>query len=592
MHGERVMSSQKICILLVSLSLVTSTSLAQPSITKIPSFFSGFGSAVLIGARNSIYTIAIAETSGYSPIPENWYSRGIVYVVRRDSTGNLSRSIGIDTIFSTFFGFGGNSDDCVPDAANTPDGNLVVVLNHRQIGYTDVAPNYIPSGAKLRCKNISPNGVVSEIFSQSNANNGSVLVDANGGIHIVYESLVSLESRAPGTFRRARSTVIHRILDSTRDSSASIEADTIGVGFCPQMALDNHSTVYIAWISCDSSWSTSATITLARIGSGVVRKIPIHTVSIAISPYSSVWTLPEIHIAVDDYQNAWVSWSEQQQDTIVFAAYINSNNQVRIDSVHLNSFWSYGNAVCVDKNGIAYLVWTASSSTQTNLLCTSGDSGRRMFESVKTLAPCAGNSYPHLVMDVHGIVHCVYNSDNGIGYVRNLMEVHAPVILVSGTSLATLSYYDFYRNRRAIKKSAVWDERENLLLSFNKPYDGDSSKAGLSLLFADQSVLSVRDTRTSIPRNALLFQNYPNPFNPSTTIRFSIPERSRIHVTIFNLLGQQVAELANEEMNAGNFERIWNANVASGLYFYRLEAVSVSNPSKRFVDVKKMVLVR
>jgi hypothetical protein len=95
-----------------------------------------------------------------------------------------------------------------------------------------------------------------------------------------------------------------------------------------------------------------------------------------------------------------------------------------------------------------------------------------------------------------------------------------------------------------------------------------------------------------LPRKSELFQNYPNPFNPSTTIRFSIPERSRVRVTIFNLLGQQVVELANEEMNTGNFERVWNSNVASGLYFYRIEAISITNPNKRFVDVKKMVLLR
>jgi hypothetical protein len=48
----------------------------------------------------------------------------------------------------------------------------------------------------------------------------------------------------------------------------------------------------------------------------------------------------------------------------------------------------------------------------------------------------------------------------------------------------------------------------------------------------------------------------------------------------------------NEEMNAGNFEKTWNANVASGLYLYRLEAVSVTDPGKRFVDVKKMILLK
>ena len=94
------------------------------------------------------------------------------------------------------------------------------------------------------------------------------------------------------------------------------------------------------------------------------------------------------------------------------------------------------------------------------------------------------------------------------------------------------------------------------------------------------------------PEEFSVRQNYPNPFNPSTTIRLDIPQRSRVRLAVFNILGQQVEELANEEMNAGSFERIWNADVASGLYFYRLEAVSVSDPNKRFVDVKKMIVLK
>jgi hypothetical protein len=96
----------------------------------------------------------------------------------------------------------------------------------------------------------------------------------------------------------------------------------------------------------------------------------------------------------------------------------------------------------------------------------------------------------------------------------------------------------------------------------------------------------------AIPQRFQLSQNYPNPFNPSTTIRFSVPMRSHVRLTIFNVLGQRMVELANEEMAAGNFERIWNGNVASGLYLYRVEAFSMSDPNKRFVDVKKMILLK
>jgi hypothetical protein len=89
-----------------------------------------------------------------------------------------------------------------------------------------------------------------------------------------------------------------------------------------------------------------------------------------------------------------------------------------------------------------------------------------------------------------------------------------------------------------------------------------------------------------------LNQNYPNPFNPSTTIRFGLAARSRVRLTVFNILGQQVAELVNGVMEPGYATRNWSATVASGLYFCRIEAISVENPDVRFVDVKKMLLVK
>jgi hypothetical protein len=115
---------------------------------------------------------------------------------------------------------------------------------------------------------------------------------------------------------------------------------------------------------------------------------------------------------------------------------------------------------------------------------------------------------------------------------------------------------------------------------------------GPTLVRLDRSLTNVTLGNPPIPRLFSLSQNYPNPFNPSTTIRFSVPTKTRVHLTVFNLLGQQVAELANKEMGAGSFERIWNANVSSGLYFYRLEAIFVNDPSQRFAEVKKMILLK
>ncbi|MDA0986787.1 MAG: N-acetylmuramoyl-L-alanine amidase [Bacteroidetes bacterium] len=97
----------------------------------------------------------------------------------------------------------------------------------------------------------------------------------------------------------------------------------------------------------------------------------------------------------------------------------------------------------------------------------------------------------------------------------------------------------------------------------------------------------------SIPLKFVLNQNYPNPFNPTTVIRFGIPNESNVRITIFNSLGQQVDEVVNERLNASFYEVNWNAlNKPTGLYFYKIEAVDVTNPNNIFTQTKKMMLVK
>jgi hypothetical protein len=108
------------------------------------------------------------------------------------------------------------------------------------------------------------------------------------------------------------------------------------------------------------------------------------------------------------------------------------------------------------------------------------------------------------------------------------------------------------------------------------------------------STLSVPIDNQSIagPISFALDQNFPNPFNPSTTIRYGMPLNSRVKLQIVNLIGQVVDVLVNEDQSAGWKEVQWNANVSSGLYFYRIEAVSVADPTQRIVLVRKMVVLK
>jgi hypothetical protein len=91
---------------------------------------------------------------------------------------------------------------------------------------------------------------------------------------------------------------------------------------------------------------------------------------------------------------------------------------------------------------------------------------------------------------------------------------------------------------------------------------------------------------TPVPTTYTLFQNYPNPFNPETTIEYQVAENAPVRLVVYNLLGQQVRTLVDEAMPAGRYKSVWNGRdewggeVASGVYFCRLEASSYTNTTK------------
>ena len=92
------------------------------------------------------------------------------------------------------------------------------------------------------------------------------------------------------------------------------------------------------------------------------------------------------------------------------------------------------------------------------------------------------------------------------------------------------------------------------------------------------------------PTNFALMQNYPNPFNPSTTIEFSIPQTSNVSIQVYNVIGELVASLVNQSLDAGYHRFNFNAsNLPSGTYVYQLKA---NGENGTFVDTKKMLLLK
>ncbi len=101
------------------------------------------------------------------------------------------------------------------------------------------------------------------------------------------------------------------------------------------------------------------------------------------------------------------------------------------------------------------------------------------------------------------------------------------------------------------------------------------------------SVTSVNDEKlNTAPQLFRLSQNYPNPFNPSTIIQYQIPSASHVEINIFDVMGNEVATLVNDNKAAGTYTTNFNASkLASGVYFYRIEAGS-------FIQTRKLMLIK
>jgi hypothetical protein len=112
-------------------------------------------------------------------------------------------------------------------------------------------------------------------------------------------------------------------------------------------------------------------------------------------------------------------------------------------------------------------------------------------------------------------------------------------------------------------------------------------KSGEDVVISDASVIKLMVSGELIPDKYSLEQNYPNPFNPSTVIEFSLPEDvSNVKLSVYDALGEKVAELVNTALTAGKYQYQWNAeNVATGMYIYELR-------TDKFVSVKKMILMK
>ena len=183
------------------------------------------------------------------------------------------------------------------------------------------------------------------------------------------------------------------------------------------------------------------------------------------------------------------------------------------------------------------------------------------------------------------------SSDNGISWIQtsitnrssnDILTISPQTIFVATDSGVYVSYDN------GISGNQINDGLTNLTvfsLSLNEEgYLFAGTADGIFRSF--DPVTYSNEPNNNFPLKFSLLQNYPNPFNPTTKIKYQIPEISFIILKIYDILGNEVKTLANEEKPAGTYEVEWNAgDFPSGIYFYQLK-------SNDFVETKKMILIK
>ncbi len=138
---------------------------------------------------------------------------------------------------------------------------------------------------------------------------------------------------------------------------------------------------------------------------------------------------------------------------------------------------------------------------------------------------------------------------------------------------------------QTIDLESIWDADSLNIIVFVQSVASKTVYQSETISYDELSVTSTENEEL-FPSDFNLEQNYPNPFNPSTTILYSIPISEFVSLKVFDLLGNEVAILINEEKPAGTYELEFDGyELSSGIYFYRLQASSI-------IEIKKMVLMK
>ncbi|MFA4838838.1 MAG: lamin tail domain-containing protein [Candidatus Neomarinimicrobiota bacterium] len=176
-------------------------------------------------------------------------------------------------------------------------------------------------------------------------------------------------------------------------------------------------------------------------------------------------------------------------------------------------------------------------------------------------------TFPQNTILLPGAHLVIYEDALGFSFSSTGDEV---IVLTAADSLTGLDYFD-YDEQTADHSQGRYPDGSSRWYFFANPTKGE----------ANANPSEIETAQNNLPTEICLYQNYPNPFNPSTTISFLLPSEQNVRVAIYDMLGKEIALVADERLTVGRHVFRWNAeDQPCGIYFYRLTVGSVRKTGK------------
>ncbi len=348
----------------------------------------------------------------------------------------------------------------------------------------------------------------------------------------------------------------------------------------------------VAWVDYENGDGQIYARNMKMVSNNDFKWSDIHSVSFSDSEFDNI----DINLMVEDYYSlpdtsiftiAWLSRGIENGPSAIFAKHRSSTFELverfGFTSDQTGQLISQIAAVS-NANGDIYLLWVGEGLADYLYLTVFDRTGNIIHPTYDITGGIGGiKEGIDIAVDSHGAVIATWvddrNSRDEVFY-----QIFYPDMTPSGSNKPASA-----TEQRYMKSPTVAMDGQNAVIAWVDPRANGHNVYKTQI---DYSSTDIDDTDPdNLPSGYILEQNYPNPFNPTTSIQFALPTKSNVKLEVFNLLGQKIAIITDGQFEAGRHTVNWDGTnssggqVASGIYFYRLEADG-------FEQTLKMILLK